>query len=102
MSGPFGGLTPGAPYESQTLFPAGTPTAVGASFSDPGAAATVPDVPSAAIHTARNFPQTNARIPYARLVPLRGRGQYDADAGGATLLPSYRPVRELDFLGGTE
>ena len=51
---------------------ASTPVAVGGSFETPGASG-FPTPAAGQIMTARNNSGSNVRIPYARLVPLRGK-----------------------------
>lgn len=67
MSGPVGQTAPrNDAFGGGTLTPASNPVGVGGSFGGPGTAATVPNVPSANILSARNNSGSNVRIPYAR------------------------------------
>lgn len=69
----LGAVTPrNDPFAGGTLAAAASPVAVGGSFGAPGTAGFPTPSPGQAI-MARNNQGTNVRIPYARLVPMRGK-----------------------------
>lgn len=75
----------GAGWNGGLMTKSGNPTSVGGQgFGNAGTAASNPTaVPSSGILEARNNRGSNVRIPYARLVPMHGRGDSRAGYGAS-------------------
>jgi len=75
----------GAGWSGGLIAKSGNPTSVGGQgFGNAGTAAANPTgVPTSGIIEARNNRGSNVRIPYARLVPMHGRGENQAGYGAS-------------------
>lgn len=93
----------GSGWSGGLIVKSGNPTSVGGQgFGNAGTAAANPTgVPTSGIIEARNNRGTNVRIPYARLVPMHGRGEdpaADDKTGTNSVYVNGKPALEYDGL----